>query len=144
MGSVRYPSAEDEREITRLIDRYGHVLDERKWSLLPEIFTEKATFDATAAGYHAMTGLEAIREHWSGPSVVHPLGHHATNVLVTMVTEDEAEVRSKGISVFADDSGRGEVSSVLYVDRVVRTGSGWRIALRQAHRRLPADVPAPS
>jgi hypothetical protein len=144
MAQARRFDAEDEREILRLIDLYGHILDERRWSGLAEVFTDGATFDATEAGYHAMTGIDTIRAHWDGPSVVHPLGHHATNILVNMVGEDEGEVRSKGISVFADESGRGPVSSVLYLDRVVRTDAGWRIALRRAIRRHPDEIPAPS
>lgn len=136
--------AADERAIERVIALYGHLLDERRWSRLDELFLQDATYDATAVGYGLIEGLDAMRDSWSGPGVTHPVGHHATNILIEFVSDDEADVVSKGIAIFADDSGRGPASSVVYRDRFRRTEAGWRIALRRAERRKPSLIPEPS
>jgi hypothetical protein len=129
----------DERAIERLIAEYGHLLDEKRWDDLDTIFLEDAIFDATESGYFEIRGIADIRRHWDGPDVRHPIGHHATNVLVTLASDDEATVKSKGISVFAENDGYGPVSSVVYKDIVRRTPAGWRIAVREAIRRIPGQ-----
>jgi hypothetical protein len=49
-----------------------------------------------------------------------PVGHHATNVLITFAEGETAHVRSKGIGIRAD----GTSGSVLYEDVVRRSADG--------------------
>jgi hypothetical protein len=63
-----------------------------------------------------------------------PVGHHATNVLITFAEGETAHVRSKGIGIRAD----GTSGSVLYEDVVRRSADGWRIVSRKiTARRTP-------
>jgi hypothetical protein len=126
----------DQLAIREVVERYGFVLDHREWDQLVDLFAPEAVFDGTDAGLHMLEGLTAIRDFWSGPDVRHPIGHHATNIEVSLDDEEHARARSKGISIFGTDSGLG-VSSVEYYDQFVRTGIGWRIAHRRAIRRGP-------
>jgi ketosteroid isomerase-like protein len=129
--------------IQQLIARYGHVLDaavrDEEWSRLEEIFTSDIVFDARPAGYGLMSGIDVVRNAWSTGRVRHPRAHHATNVVIETLDGDTATATSKGISVFLDDSGTGQVSSVVYRDVLRREGAGWRIARREAHRLLLAN-----
>ncbi len=59
------------------------------------------------------------------------LANHGTNVVITPIGTDRAEVISKGIGVGAG----GRVGSVSYDDVVVRGPSGWRIAKRTVRLR---------
>jgi ketosteroid isomerase-like protein len=122
----------DRIEIQELIYRYAHLVDDRDWDRLREVFTEDASFDASEAGYPPMRGPDEVAARWR--QVRHPAGHHSTNVLIEFEDDDAAIARSKGISIFAED-GRGPSSSVDYEDRVVRSADGWRIASRRATRR---------
>jgi hypothetical protein len=71
---------------------------------------------------------------WTGDLTVHPLAHHATNIVVTEDPDGTVRVLSKGIGV----GNRGRVGSVTYHDVVVRTADGWRLAHRRAELRRPA------
>ena len=141
--------------IERLLALCMHVVDEREWSRLDEIFTVDAVFDATEAGYMRLEGRDAIYRDWS-TSNAHPLTHHVLNTVITPVGDDAADVVSKGISLFAGQQSpiRVEsasypfaalsVSSVTYRDKMVLTADGWRIAVRRGIRRHPDKMPAPN
>jgi hypothetical protein len=79
-------------------------------------------------------GAAAVRDFWIANERLHPVAHHATNVVVTPGPDpDTASVISKGLGV-----GRnGRVGSVTYRDTVRRTPDGWRIAARHARLRMP-------
>jgi len=123
----------DRIEIQELIYRYAHLVDDREFDRLGEVFAEDAVFDASEAGYPPMHGPAEVAARWR--EVRHPAGHHSTNILIDFDGDDAAIARSKGISVFAED-GRGPASSVDYEDRLVRSPDGWRIASRRATRRF--------
>lgn len=122
----------DRLAINELIELYGHVIDEAEWHRLGELFTEDLVFDTSSfAGGGVVEGLAVLHAQWSAPGMRHPLAHHATNIVITALAGDRAEIVSKGIGV-----GRaGRVGSVTYRDMLRREPDGWRIAHRIARLR---------
>jgi 3-phenylpropionate/cinnamic acid dioxygenase small subunit len=112
--------------IQQLYALYGHVLDDRNWDRLPDVFTADCVFDATALGVPLMEGLAAIADS-TEHSPMAPLAHHVTNVYVAEVAADQARVRAKALGIYS----RGRAFSGEYDDTLVRTAGGWRI-----HRRV--------
>lgn len=123
----------DRLAIHELLGLYGHLIDERRWSELDQVFTEDIVFDSTDLGHGVIRSLEALRQRWAGDESIHPLAHHATNIVVTQDPDGVVRVLSKGIGV----GPRGRVGSVVYRDVVVRVGDGWRLARREARLRRP-------
>lgn len=120
-------SASDLLSIHRLLAWYGHVLDERRWDDLDELFTADAVFDASAfPGRRPLASLEQIRAMVVSAEAGHPLAHHATNVVITATSPDTACVKSKGVHPRED----GTWISTVYLDEVSRTPRGWRFDRR--------------
>ena len=117
--------------IHQLLALYGHIIDEREWQRVGELFTATAVYDMTDFGLGAVRGAAAIREMWSRPDAMHPLAHHATNIVISEDPDGTVHVVSKGIGVGAN----GRVGSVVYRDVVERTPQGWRFASRKAQLR---------
>lgn len=123
----------DRLAIHELLALYGHVIDERQWSDMESVFTVDVVYDATDFGHDVTRTLDELRDHWSGDESLHPLAHHATNIVVTEDADGTVRVLSKGIGV----GPKGRVGSAVYRDVVVRTDAGWRIAYRRAELRRP-------
>ncbi|HZC72419.1 MAG TPA: nuclear transport factor 2 family protein [Jatrophihabitans sp.] len=115
--------------IHQLLALHGHLVDSREFDRFDELFTADAVYDVSALGQGEIRGVDEFREV-SAAFVGYernPIGHHVTNVIVDEPIGDSATVRSKGIGVLRD----GRTGSVAYIDRVVRTPDGWRIAARR-------------
>jgi ketosteroid isomerase-like protein len=123
--------------INNLINSYGHIVDERQWSRMEELFTPDAVFDMTSFGPEVIHGLEALRTCFREVDG-HPLAHHATNILID-ADGDEVRVLSKGVSL-----RHGEMGSTVYRDVLRKTPEGWRIAHRIATKRRYETIPEPS
>lgn len=118
-------AAADVAAIQQLYGLYGHVMDDRDWDRLGDVFTEDVVFDATALGVPLMDSWAAIIEA-TETSPATPLAHHATNVFVERVDGDTAAVRAKAIGIYSG----GRAFSGDYRDTLVRTEAGWRIRHR--------------
>jgi hypothetical protein len=125
----------DRLAIHELLGLYGHLIDQRRWDELDQVFTPDLVFDATDFGQPVSRSLSELRAHWIADLTVHPLAHHATNIVVTEDADGTIGVLSKGIGVGAN----GRVGSVTYHDIVVKTPDGWRLAHRRAQLRRPGD-----
>lgn len=123
--------------INNLINLYGHVVDERQWSRMEELFTGDIVFDMTSFGPDILYGLEALRTCFRELDR-HPLAHHATNILIEP-SPDGVRVLSKGISL-----RNGEMGSTVYRDLLRKTDDGWRIAHRTAVKRRYETIAEPS
>jgi hypothetical protein len=123
--------------INNLINLYGHVVDERQWSRLGELFTEDTVFDMTSFGPEILQGLEALHNCFRDLPE-HPLAHHATNILIE-TNGGEVDVVSKGVSL-----RHGEMGSTVYRDRLRKMPQGWRIAHRIATKRRYETLPEPN
>jgi|SRR5579862_4122245 len=125
------PQTADLLAIHELLALYGHIIDQREWQRVDELFTSGAVYDMTAFGLGRVVGTAAIRQLWSRPDAAHPLAHHATNIIVQEDADGTVRVLSKGLGVGAN----GRVGSVVYRDVVERTPQGWRLASRSAQLR---------
>lgn len=132
MVSPGHLAADDREAIRELVARYGHVVDAADWPALDQVFTAGAVWDATGVGAERVEGIGAIRAWYA--KTAHPLGHHTTNVLITPLDPDSAEVRSKYIVVLP----HGKAVTGEYRDVAVRTSVGWRFASRAPRRMKKA------
>jgi len=123
--------------INNLINLYGHIIDERQWSRMGEIFTEDVIFDLRDFNGAVLNGLLVLRETFKDLDG-HPLAHHATNILID-VADGAVRVQSKGIAMYPD-----HVGSTVYRDVLRKTGQGWRIAHRVSTKRRYETIPEPS
>jgi hypothetical protein len=125
------PDTADILAIHELLALYGHIIDERQWERVGELFTATAVYDMREFGLGVVHGAQAIREQWSRPDAMHPLAHHATNIIVSEDADGTVRAVSKGLGV----GPRGRVGSVVYRDILERTAQGWRFAERTAQLR---------
>ena len=125
------PETADILAIHELLGLYGHIIDAREWARVEELFTADCTYDMTQFGLGVVRGARAVAALWAAPDAMHPLAHHATNIIVSEDPDGTVRVLSKGLGV----GPNGRVGSVTYRDIVVRTGAGWRFAARTGELR---------
>ena len=125
----------DRLAIHELLGLYGHLIDERRWEELDQVFTADAVYDASSFGQGVTHTLADLLAHWTSDMSIHPLAHHATNIVVTEDADGTVRVLSKGIGV----GRKGRVGSVTYRDVAVRAAAGWRLASRAAVLRRTED-----
>lgn len=125
--------------IHELINHYGHIIDERQFSRLNEIFTQDAVFDLRPYGGKLYSGIEHIQTLMLN-SQEHPLAHHATNIVIAQARDGIVTVKSKGIGI----GHKGRVGSVTYTDKVLLDNDQWRIAERVVSLRTAESIPQPS
>jgi len=130
-------STEDRLAIHELISLHGHLMDERQFSRLHELFTEDAVYDLEDFGAGTHRGLERLRALAMNAGDRNPIAHHVTNVVIAEDTSGTVRVLSKGIGVLAD----GKTGSVVYTDVVVKTPQGWRLTHRVVVARRVASIP---
>jgi 3-phenylpropionate/cinnamic acid dioxygenase small subunit len=127
-------------EIQMVLAHYGHILDDRDWDALDQVFTEDIVFDASDSGLGVMRGIEEIVEHWREPFDGHPLGHYMTNVVIREDDDGTVRARSKHLGTRV-----GTITLMTYDDVLRRTDAGWRLAERVAkvqHRVPMFDPPS--
>ena len=124
----------DRLEIHELLGLHGHLMDSGAFDQLGSLFTPDVVYDLSAYGGGLLEGVEAIAAAGIALGDGNPVGHHVTNIVVSMEPDGTARARSKGIGVMAD----GRAGSVVYDDLLRKTASGWRIARRTVTpRRTP-------
>lgn len=125
----------DRLALHELLHLYGHLVDDRAWSDLDQVFTADVVYDASDFDMPVTRALDELVAEWTSEHGMqrHPLAHHATNIVVSQDDDGTVRVRSKGIGV----GGGGRVGSVTYLDVAVRTAAGWRLAARTVTLRRP-------
>jgi 3-phenylpropionate/cinnamic acid dioxygenase small subunit len=126
-------TVEDRMAIHELLGLYGHLIDQRRWDDLAEVFTDDIVFDATSFGQGVTTSYQALMDHWKSDDAMHPLAHHVTNIVISEDPDGTVRVLSKAIGV----GRKGRVGSATYEDVVVKTPGGWRLSRRVAILRRP-------
>jgi ketosteroid isomerase-like protein len=115
---------DDRVALHELAARYGDAIDAGDWEGLAGIFTDDAVFDLSDAGGPRIESLDELRKFMSdAPNK--PIGHHITNIHVDAPAGGPVLLRSRVVSV-----REAVTTSGSYVDEVVKTDSGWRIAVR--------------
>jgi len=128
------PSESDHRAIEQLLYRYAWMVDRRKWELMDEVFSPDGTIDYASTGGPGVMGYRAALEWLDRALKPWPFNlHHITNIAVE-VDGDRGQARC----YFTAPMGRPAVgggqevitNAGYYLDTLVRTREGWRIAAR--------------
>lgn len=141
----------DRLEINDLLVRYTKAIDEKNWDLLDRVFTADATIDYSSSGGVAGPLPEVKRWLERGlaafPETLHLIGNSEVEL-----EGDRARAKTAVYNpmFFAKPQGGRHHFAVgaYYLDELVRTPEGWRIASRlERHHftegELPADLVIP-
>ena len=123
----------DRIEIDDLLTRYTVAIDTKDWGLLDTCFVPDAKLDYTQTG-----GIEgeypAVREWLEKALSVFPVTVHYISNSTVELDGDAANARTYVINPmgFQNPDGSMHMFTVggYYVDKLVRTDSGWRIRER--------------
>jgi len=138
----------DQIEITRVLNRYFRAIDTKDWDLLDSVFTADATVHYTTPGE-----IETTSEKMKPIFVVFTdsffFTQHSPSQTVIHVDGDTAEASNNLRAIHVQETHEGEQNTWVvygdYLDNLVRTSDGWRIARRSfrgSHTEgelLPAD-----
>ena len=119
-------NVQDRLDVTEVLARYGHVVDQGALDRLDTVFTSDTVYDMSAVGLPVMEGIDALRTGALRLGAQNPVAHHVTDIVISAGDGDEVSVESKGLMLTVD----GAVRSVTHHDVVRRTIDGWRIARR--------------
>jgi len=134
----------DRIEINDLLIRYTRAIDQKDWELLDTVFTPDAEVDYVATGgikgrYPEVRGwLEKVLGLF--PITV----HYVTNSEVTLQGDRAAARTAVYNPMFlgnADGSLNHFTVGAYYVDELVRTAAGWRIAKRREEKAFMQGSP---
>jgi 3-phenylpropionate/cinnamic acid dioxygenase small subunit len=124
----------DRIEIDDLLTRYARAVDTLDWPLLDTVFTPDAVVDYTASGGIRGTYPE-IRAWLAKVLPLFPVRQHFVTNRDVQIAGDSATSRAM---LFNPMGTRNQADGVdlfyiggCYVDRLVRTPAGWRIAERR-------------
>ena len=125
-----------EADVARLIHEYTWANDAADWQACAALYTEDAVF-ARPSGGEPVVGRAAILDSFTARKP-RAQRHAIANILVDVVSADEARARSVIVLYMGDAQEEGlprqDARSPLigtYDDRVVRTEDGWRFAERK-------------
>jgi 3-phenylpropionate/cinnamic acid dioxygenase small subunit len=126
-------SRDDSRAIEQVLYDYAWMVDQRKWDLMDSVFAPGATIDYSSTG--GKKGAYRPTLEWLHRALSPwPINlHHITNVSIR-VSGDHAESRCYFLAPMGrkrpDGSQEVITNAGYYLDSLVRTASGWRIAER--------------
>jgi len=135
----------DRLEINDLLTRYTAAIDTKDWNLLDTCFLPDAKVDYTATG-GVKGGYPEVREWLAKALAPFPTTvHYITNSTVDLAG-DEARARTYVYNPmgFQNPDGSMHMFTVggFYVDKLVRTPEGWRIAERtEEHGFMEGSLP---
>jgi hypothetical protein len=122
--------AETRWQVSEVLARYGHIVDNQEWDYLPLVFTPDATLDVQ---YTTVGGLPAIKDfltpgdRWQS--------HHTLNTTTKYLGQGEVSAWSRFLIVEA----AGTTISGDYVDVLIPTADGWRVRSRRVSLRNRPD-----
>jgi len=123
----------DRIEIQDLLTRYTRAIDQKDWNLLDRVFTPDAELDYRSAG-GIQGSYPEVRKWLETALAVFPTTvHYITNSEI-QIDGDRATGRTAVFNpmIFQNPDGSPHQFNVgaYYVDQLVRTPEGWRIAKR--------------
>ena len=129
----------DRIEIQDLLTRYCKAIDTKDWELLDTCFTPDAHVDYVSSGGIAGSYPEA--REWLGKALaIFPVTLHAISNSEITLEGDRARGRTMVSNPmgFQNPDGSMHIFTVYayYVDELVRTPGGWRIAKRVEEQAL--------
>lgn len=123
-------NVQDHIAIERLMYRYARCADHKDYAGFGDVFTGDAVFDYSG---REVAGLGSIREMMLALEKYHTTQHRVQNVLYD-VNGDSAEGETYCVAshLIDEDGATHKIDmAIIYRDRLARTASGWRIALRR-------------
>ena len=119
-------------EIEQVLIRYCHAIDQRDWDAYRSVYTEDAVIDDVSAG--PGNSVDAMVAFLSGALERVVLIQHAISTSLVEVDGDTAHARTVCHCPVVLDRGDGQTEmffqGLWYVDELVRTPDGWKIAKR--------------
>ena len=133
MASLTPEQVSDRIEIGDLLTRYTVAIDQKNWDLLDTVYTADAWIDYTTSG--GIKGNYPEIRTWleKALSAFDMTMHFISNSTVEL-DGDKASARTYVINPMGvrqeDDSLHIFTVGAYYIDKLVRTAEGWRIAER--------------
>lgn len=123
----------DRMEIDELLVRYTVAIDEKDWELLDTVYTPDAKIDYTQSG--GIKGAYPEVRAWLAKALAgFCMTQHLISNSVVELDGDTARARTMVFNPMGSDDGKGGLRifyvGAWYVDKLVRTPEGWRIAER--------------
>jgi 3-phenylpropionate/cinnamic acid dioxygenase small subunit len=141
-------SESDYRAIEQLLFRYAWMVDKRKWELMDEVFAADGTIDYASTGGPGAMPYRAALEWLDRALKPWPFNlHHITNIAAD-VDGDRGEARCYSPRRWRARRSMAGTNAGYYLDTLVRTSQGWRIAARFCDMtiqigRMPSDYTIP-
>ncbi len=111
-------------EITMVLAKYGHVVDEHDWERAHEVFADDFVFDLSGVGQPDLHGIADIVATFKGRNLY---AHVTAN---TVVSED-ADGTVRAHSKFVGFPNEGNPITGDYHDVLIHTANGWRLQRRR-------------
>jgi ketosteroid isomerase-like protein len=132
----------DRIEIEQLLIRYCYAIDQRDWDAYRAVYTDDAVIDDVSAG--PGNSVDDMVEFLSGALERVVLIQHAISTSLIEIDGDAARARTVCHCPVVLDRGNGDsqmfFQGLWYVDELVRTPDGWKIA-RRAERDYFHNMP---
>ncbi|MDM0078137.1 nuclear transport factor 2 family protein [Variovorax sp. J2P1-59] len=122
--------SEDLRAIEQLQRAYARLNDEAAWHQVAELFTEDATFIRPSDRERPIVGRAAILQSFLARSQGSDRQHLVANPEVELLDEHHARASCHSILLVRLGRRLGTVSMGGFMDRLTRTGDGWRFQSR--------------
>ncbi|MDX6741092.1 nuclear transport factor 2 family protein [Actinocorallia sp. A-T 12471] len=126
----------DRLEITQVLALFTHAFDNAETADLDLVFTKDAVIELRRTG-REVVGLDAIAEFSVALSEGHAPDHQTLDTVLIAETPGRVRARSRYLAVLPD----GAVHNGDFLDLLLLTGEGWRIARRVAVPRYPLGEP---
>lgn len=129
-----------EQEISRLITRFALLNDAGDWAGVASLFAEDGRFIRPAGG-EPIVGRAAIQASFESRPPRKSC-HLITNIIVDMVSADEATARCSMLLYTAPAGAAAAVSPALvggFRDRLTRAAEGWLFVERAGFLDLKVD-----
>ncbi|GAB2825432.1 hypothetical protein GCM10022221_24400 [Actinocorallia aurea] len=125
----------DRLEILQVLALFAHVFDNAETEGLGLVFTKDAVVEMRRSG-REVAGLDAIAEFTQALAGGAP-DHHTLDTVLIAETPGRVRARSRYLAVLPD----GSVHNGEFLDILLLTDQGWRIARRVSVPRYPLGEP---
>ncbi|ROO84792.1 SnoaL-like protein [Actinocorallia herbida] len=126
----------DRQEIAGVLALFAHAFDNGEVADLGLVFTKDAVIELRRTG-REVAGLDAIAEFSTALAEGDAPDHHTLDTVLVAETPGRVRARSRYLAVLPD----GAVHNGDFLDVLVLTDDGWRIARRVSVPRYPLGEP---
>jgi ketosteroid isomerase-like protein len=122
----------DRLEIQDLFVEYTYAIDSRDWDALDDVFTPDAFIDYSVFG-GSKGDLASTKEFLASAMTMFPSFQHMVSTSKITVHGDTADAKTichNPMTMGDGDDPDLMICGLWYVDKLVRTPAGWRIAQR--------------